>query len=347
MDLKLPFGLKNGQIVQVADVESGLKCGCKCPACNHPLVAKKGSSNIHHFAHHKKAQCAYASETGIHLAAKKVIEEVGYILLPKLKAWIINTRETLLFDQIKLHFDKIDLEKRHHDIIPDILLEKAGHKLCIEICVTHAVDDQKRKKIIERKLSTIEIDLSKFDRSFDLGSLKEMVVNSVENKKWIFNLKRHNFHASILKSSIARNIITRGFANHIDYCPIPARVWKGKPYANFTDDCVGCKYLVISKNMYRDDIGPVYSAPMDHNDQGEIIYCIGHKTENDIANLLGGKSGEQFNQQNTVENTVMNLNIPFCPKCGKEMVLRTARKGPSLGSKFWGCSNYPACKGTL
>lgn len=37
---------------------------------------------------------------------------------------------------------------------------------------------------------------------------------------------------------------------------------------------------------------------------------------------------------------------PACPQCGKPMVLRTARRGANAGSQFWGCSGYPACKGT-
>lgn len=36
-----------------------------------------------------------------------------------------------------------------------------------------------------------------------------------------------------------------------------------------------------------------------------------------------------------------------CPSCGKPMVLRTARKGPNAGSRFWGCSGYPGCRATL
>jgi len=35
-----------------------------------------------------------------------------------------------------------------------------------------------------------------------------------------------------------------------------------------------------------------------------------------------------------------------CPKCGKAMVLRTAKKGANAGSQFWGCLGYPSCKGT-
>ncbi|WP_414931051.1 topoisomerase DNA-binding C4 zinc finger domain-containing protein [Vibrio europaeus] len=37
---------------------------------------------------------------------------------------------------------------------------------------------------------------------------------------------------------------------------------------------------------------------------------------------------------------------PICPRCGSDMKLRTARKGRNSGSQFWGCSKYPACKGT-
>lgn len=35
-----------------------------------------------------------------------------------------------------------------------------------------------------------------------------------------------------------------------------------------------------------------------------------------------------------------------CPSCGSEMRLRTARRGPSAGSRFWGCSRFPKCRGT-
>ena len=31
-------------------------------------------------------------------------------------------------------------------------------------------------------------------------------------------------------------------ALHIDDCPIPARKWEGKPYANLIDDCTSCPF---------------------------------------------------------------------------------------------------------
>lgn len=37
---------------------------------------------------------------------------------------------------------------------------------------------------------------------------------------------------------------------------------------------------------------------------------------------------------------------PDCPLCGKSMLQRTAKRGASAGNRFWGCSGYPACRGT-
>lgn len=35
-----------------------------------------------------------------------------------------------------------------------------------------------------------------------------------------------------------------------------------------------------------------------------------------------------------------------CPKCGSNLVERTAKKGPNAGSQFLGCENYPRCRFT-
>jgi hypothetical protein len=73
--------------------------------------------------------------------------------------------------------------------------------------------------------------------------------------------------------------------------------------------------------------------------------------------ILSGESIEKFsqklmdpvhnglaNQRDHVRNIKQNKNNPICPRCGKLMVLRTARKGRGAGSKFWGCSGFPSCK---
>ena len=39
--------------------------------------------------------------------------------------------------------------------------------------------------------------------------------------------------------------------------------------------------------------------------------------------------------------------IPICPNCGREMVKRQAKHGQNAGQSFWGCPNYPDCRGTV
>jgi restriction system protein len=43
---------------------------------------------------------------------------------------------------------------------------------------------------------------------------------------------------------------------------------------------------------------------------------------------------------------VVSAVEPSCPTCSATMVLRRARTGSRAGQAFWGCSTYPACRGT-
>ena len=40
------------------------------------------------------------------------------------------------------------------------------------------------------------------------------------------------------------------------------------------------------------------------------------------------------------------MQAASCPLCSKPMVRRTAKRGANAGSEFWGCTGYPACRGT-
>jgi len=40
-------------------------------------------------------------------------------------------------------------------------------------------------------------------------------------------------------------------------------------------------------------------------------------------------------------------DTPACPKCGTSMVQREAKRGKHMGNSFWGCGQYPKCKGIL
>ena len=43
---------------------------------------------------------------------------------------------------------------------------------------------------------------------------------------------------------------------------------------------------------------------------------------------------------------VSTAGQPLCPICQSAMARRTAKRGANSGNDFWGCTRYPACKGT-
>lgn len=69
----------------------------------------------------------------------------------------------------------------------------------------------------------------------------------------------------------------------------------------------------------------------------ESVAKFSQKLKNHMENALVDDS---VHMRNIEENRIN----PVCPKCGKRMVLRTARKGSRMGSQFWGCPNFPSCK---
>lgn len=70
-----------------------------------------------------------------------------------------------------------------------------------------------------------------------------------------------------------------------------------------------------------------------------------------IRDVRGATSGHpQFGGPESTSQTTADrappVAPPICPKCGKAMTRRTAKRGANVGGIFWGCTAYPACRGT-
>jgi restriction system protein len=78
------------------------------------------------------------------------------------------------------------------------------------------------------------------------------------------------------------------------------------------------------------------------------VFAVGRNIE-----LLDGKALHALIRGVTVPGkpapvlqAVASASEPDCPICQSAMVKRTAKRGANSGNAFWGCSQYPACKGT-
>jgi hypothetical protein len=239
--IKLPFGLKGDSLVHISQVENGLDCDCVCPHRKERFIAKKGRIVAPHFAHGTGAECASALETALHLAAKEILTERHEIRLP---AVTVDGQPTMVISPERMFvLDDVRAESRTGSVVPDILASCSDRHLMIEICVTHAVDETKLKKIRDLRISATEIDLSGACRDYSPELLSKAVIEETANKKWLFNVNADYWGQRFLQTTEKRGTIQRGFAIHIDYCPLEKRSWKGKPYANVVDDCSCCEFI--------------------------------------------------------------------------------------------------------
>jgi len=217
-EIKLPFGLKDGRLYHITEVNNGLKCKCICPNCGVKLIAKNNPSNkvTLHFAHHKSSECPGSLETAIHLMAKQVIKDKLLIYTPK------YSKPTRIFDENgqyhtgksthirpkKLELDRVELEVTKKGYRPDVIAIKNDRVLNIEIKVTHDVDEEKASLVKSLQEPMLEIDLSDLieETLLNKEQFEWEVTHNVNNKKWINNPKgelAYKRHLAELKAKVA------------------------------------------------------------------------------------------------------------------------------------------------
>jgi hypothetical protein len=78
---------------------------------------------------------------------------------------------------------------------------------------------------------------------------------------------------------------------------------------------------------------------------GIPLYWLRLKAERGLIRVIRS-ARERRQAQKCAANTDSSETVPHCPVCNALMVKRLARRGVNAGSSFWGCSNYPRCRGT-
>jgi len=81
-----------------------------------------------------------------------------------------------------------------------------------------------------------------------------------------------------------------------------------------------------------------------------LILMLGRQIERQLETFKAeGGFTEGLTAERLAYRTQQSIetDAPVCPKCGKPMVKRMAKKGINSGKPFWSCSGYPECNGTL
>jgi hypothetical protein len=216
IEVRIPFGMKNGRLVVVDSVEKGLACNCTCPCCDAPLQARKGGYNQHHFSHVPSEianGCKGAAETATHLMAKQIIEEERCFLFPRLEVSEclsdVNKKSHVHKEFIQsdalIEFDEVELEKHLGNIVPDVLAKQNNEQYIIEIAVTHVVSDAKKLKLKALGIPAIEMRIIGTDHT--KAQLADLIMGQVKNKQWLFHPKTEQARSSarsILKNKLSQ-----------------------------------------------------------------------------------------------------------------------------------------------
>jgi hypothetical protein len=184
--VKLAFGLRQGQILHISEVSRGKNCACICPACERPLVAHKGNSRPggrrHHFKHLPDASafyCAGNQEGAIHQFAKQCLEKHRVLTLPPVKRQHIESAPQRVVSLNTIVFEQAVTRARYR---PDATAYGDTSPLLIEFENTHPVGPEKIAKIIADNLPAVEIKLLGW-----FGERKSLTIDSEDLVDWILH----------------------------------------------------------------------------------------------------------------------------------------------------------------
>lgn len=192
---EIGYGLRDGALVHIANVESGLACRCACVACGDRLVARKGSLRRHHFAHHVRTGCDGGNESVLHRLAKEIFLNLPYVLVPpydfRREKHFRNGSAVTHVERLaaggKVPIDAVRLEAPYPGVRPDIEIESQGKRLFVEIEVSHSVNQLKRRRLRAIDVPTIAILLMEEDAMLPRAALTEQLRDNLFSKQWVYH----------------------------------------------------------------------------------------------------------------------------------------------------------------
>ena len=186
--LKVPFARCADGIARHVTAIPALYVGpFHCLDCEERLTLRRPRDRRAHFAHRPDSLCA--GETALHRYAKELLEQRKTLTLPALTLQEEGLSESV-FKLGVYAFEGVVPERNLGTFQPDAIVTYQGSELAVEFLVSHAVDEEKRAKVLERDLSMVEVDLSKVRAGQLLvEELDEAILHSAP-RRWIHHRRR-------------------------------------------------------------------------------------------------------------------------------------------------------------
>lgn len=139
-------------------------------------------------------------QTVLHYEVMRLLAESKHLRVPRCETIQVSSahkhvqgRQAVIGSEL-LCVEFVELEKRFDNIVPDVTckarsaeLGETWWPLFIEVTVTNHVTSERLERISEAGRPTLEIDLSLAGGRIDRDGLRQMVIDGVEIKRWLFH----------------------------------------------------------------------------------------------------------------------------------------------------------------
>ncbi len=262
--LRIPYALaESGECVRPRNAQRGARYAC--PECHERVVLRRGEIRVPHFAHYRAPEsCRLAGEGWLHVAAKHAVfaAVLNGVDGGSPRVQLFRTCDVCREEKWQTLPPKVKKAQVEYRLpsgrVADIALLDADDSVLavVEVRYSHEVDAEKATDLGEIPW----IELSAMDALTRPDRWRPLACDGLRA-----------FHCRC-KEAVRLKVVLRGYALHVDGCPIPVRIWRGKPYANVTDDCWQCEFL----------IGSIDEETPDHGGPGTVL-CGGFKGRRTMA----------------------------------------------------------------
>jgi len=216
IDLNLiPFGFNPKEEVfhDVYDVPRGKKCGCICPSCKTPLIARHGDVKEWHFAHASRTvfkktenECKFSFYVSVRMMARQIVGERLEMILPAYNGCVSEYVESysesisvpfIVTEQQKIILSNVKVEQNLMGVPVDISGQVGTFSFIIYF--THPSRDipETLYNPADTKCGVVSVSLGRISAVFAESRrnngvsyqdiLRDFLVNDIESKKWVFH----------------------------------------------------------------------------------------------------------------------------------------------------------------
>lgn len=208
----IPFGLQaeGEQLVDVGNVRRGNACGCICPSCRTPLVARQGDEKAWHFAHRSlnvhnetKNECKYSFAFSVRLMIRQLSNDGLKFKLPRYECSLpafsehscrSKTFSYLVAKESVLTLDNVQVGVNFSGVPVDILGLVEGFPFVVFVTYKERSLPSELKNPDERKCGIVEFNVNAVPRLLEGAhrgqykeALRRYIEDATDGKTWAYH----------------------------------------------------------------------------------------------------------------------------------------------------------------